>query len=338
MQTAPHGRNSYATHPSRHGEVSKRLRPAWTAFQSSRASRRASSRSGRASAGRSPTWRNAEREYVAMHCKPAMAHYALMLRKHNVTALGELLEAQAQHASFRCSARMPTVANRLVDILVNTSSGNASMGMAVLLVRRYKVKNHTSGSRSRTRRLGHALRLGASRNAAAAIRLLVNWRSSTLGLRVRRHFEAGVRSLLLESQRAPVVLATFIRRRRSMRSLSRDSGQSVAGRTKGDSAASTTPVACERRGPVSGESVFTTFVIRRFRALRWVKSVHDRRSAGGPQPPVDYSRAGLEDVRIHDLRHSCAVPRNFHVLNIVYPFMRCLLLIDNRPRSMMQAA
>ena len=40
------------------------------------------------------------REYVAMHCKPAtVSHYGLMLRKHIVPALGELLvrEVERKH-------------------------------------------------------------------------------------------------------------------------------------------------------------------------------------------------------------------------------------------------
>ena len=58
-----------------------------------------------------------------MHCKRAtVAHYALMLRKHIVPALGELLVAEVERKhimAFQYGLRdMPTVANRGVDILV----------------------------------------------------------------------------------------------------------------------------------------------------------------------------------------------------------------------------
>ena len=64
-----------------------------------------------------------QREYVEMHCKPAtVSHYAVMLRKHIVPALGELLVAEVERKhimEFQYELRdMPTVANRGVDILV----------------------------------------------------------------------------------------------------------------------------------------------------------------------------------------------------------------------------
>ena len=64
-----------------------------------------------------------EREYVAMHCKPAtISHYRLMLRKHVVPALGERRVADVEYkdilAFHNSLHQMPTVANRAADILV----------------------------------------------------------------------------------------------------------------------------------------------------------------------------------------------------------------------------
>ena len=64
-----------------------------------------------------------EREYVAMHCKPAtISHYRLMLRKHIVPALGERRVAEVEYkdilAFHNSLQQMPTVANRAADILV----------------------------------------------------------------------------------------------------------------------------------------------------------------------------------------------------------------------------
>ena len=58
-----------------------------------------------------------QREYVAMHCKPATgSHYGLMLQKHIVPALGEFLvgEVERKHIlEFQYGlSGMPTVANR----------------------------------------------------------------------------------------------------------------------------------------------------------------------------------------------------------------------------------
>ena len=65
-----------------------------------------------------------EREYVAMHCKGSTGyHYGLMLRKHIVPALGELLVAEVERRHVLALqyglSDMPTVANRAVVIVVH---------------------------------------------------------------------------------------------------------------------------------------------------------------------------------------------------------------------------
>ena len=65
-----------------------------------------------------------EREYVAMHCKGSTGyHYGLMLSKHIVPALGELLVAEVERKHILALqyglSDKPTVANRAVDILVH---------------------------------------------------------------------------------------------------------------------------------------------------------------------------------------------------------------------------
>ena len=144
-----------------------------------------------------------QREYVEMHCKPAtVSHYRLMLRKHIVPALGEHLVADVEHkdilAFHNKLHRMPTVANRAVDILVKMfnladawgwrpSGTNPCRGVS-----RFKVEKHERFlTREELYRLGQALRAApaerlASTHAAAAIRLLVLTgcrRNEILGLR-----------------------------------------------------------------------------------------------------------------------------------------------------------
>ena len=131
-----------------------------------------------------------QREYVEMHCKPAtVSHYRLMLRKHIVPALGERLVAEVEHKdilSFHNGLHhMPTVANRAADILVKMfnladargwrpAGSNPCRGVA-----RFKVEKHERIlTREELHRLGEALRAApaerlASVHAAAAIRLLV---------------------------------------------------------------------------------------------------------------------------------------------------------------------
>ena len=144
-----------------------------------------------------------QREYVEMHCKPAtVSHYRLMLRKHIVPALGERLVAEVEHKdilSFHTGLHhMPTVANRAVDILVKMynladawgwrpAGSNPCRG-----VPRFKVeKQERFLTREELYRLGQVLRAApaerlASTHAGAAIRLLVLTgcrRNEILGLR-----------------------------------------------------------------------------------------------------------------------------------------------------------
>ena len=144
-----------------------------------------------------------QREYVEMHCKPAtVSHYRLMLRKHIVPALGERLVAEVEHKdilSFHTGLHhMPTVANRAVDILVKMynladawgwrpAGSNPCRG-----VPRFKVEKHERFlTREELYRLGQVLRAApaerlASTHAAAAIRHLVLTgcrRNEILGLR-----------------------------------------------------------------------------------------------------------------------------------------------------------
>lgn len=131
------------------------------------------------------------REYVAVHCKPnTIKHYGLMVRKHIVPTLGELRvsEVRRKHIlKFQYGlSDMPTVANRTVDILVKMFNLAELWEMRppgrnpCRSVRRYKV----NGRKERFLTPGEIARLGrtldiapaerlASRHAAAAIRLLI---------------------------------------------------------------------------------------------------------------------------------------------------------------------
>ena len=154
-----------------------------------------------------------QREYVAMHCKPAtVSHYGRMLSKHIVPALGELLvgEVDRKHImAFQYGLRdMPTVSNRGVDILVKMFNLAESWGWRpsgrnpCRFVRRYKVEKHYERflTPEELYRLGRALDAApaerlVSTHAAAAIRLLVLTgcrRNEILGLRWEDlDFEAG---------------------------------------------------------------------------------------------------------------------------------------------------
>ena len=154
-----------------------------------------------------------QREYVEMHCKPAtVSHYAVMLRKHIVPALGQLLVAEVERKhimEFQYGLRdMPTVANRGVDILVKMFGLADAWGWRpsgknpCQFVRRYKVEKHHERflTPEELYRLGQALDMApaerlASVHAAAAIRLLVLTgcrRNEILGLRWEDvDFEAG---------------------------------------------------------------------------------------------------------------------------------------------------
>ena len=229
-----------------------------------------------------------EREYVAMHCKPAtVAHYALMLRKHIVPALGEFLVAEVERKhimEFQYGLRdMPTVANRGVDILVKMFGLADAWGWRpsgknpCLFVRRYKVEKHHERflTPEELCRLGHALdsapaeRL-ASAHAAAAIRLLVLTgcrRNEILGLRWEDlDFEAG-EMRLTDSKTGARVVPLPSAAAKVLEGLSRVPGNPwvFPGRKKGDRQHNINDSWCRLR-----------------------------------------ERAGLDGVRLHDLRHSYA--------------------------------
>ncbi len=131
------------------------------------------------------------REHVAMHCKPnTVKHYGLMVRKHIVPGLGELRvsEARRKHIlEFQYGlSDMPTVANRCVDILVKMFNLAELWEMRppgrnpCRSVRRYKVNGRKERflTPQELARLGRTLDIApaerlASRHAAAAIRLLI---------------------------------------------------------------------------------------------------------------------------------------------------------------------
>ena len=131
------------------------------------------------------------REYVAMHCKPNTAkHYGQMMHKHILPALAELRvsEVERKHIlQFQYGLRdMPTVANRTVDILVKMFNLAELWEMRppgrnpCRSVRRYKVNPRKERflTAEELARLGRILENApaerlASRHAAAAIRLLV---------------------------------------------------------------------------------------------------------------------------------------------------------------------
>ena len=143
------------------------------------------------------------REHVEMHCKPAtVTHYRLMLRKHIVPALGERLVAEVEYkdilAFHNSLHHSPTVANRAADILVKMFNLADAWGWRpsgsnpARSVPRFKVVKHERFlTREELYRLGEALRAApagrlASAHAAGAIRLLVLTgcrRDEILGLR-----------------------------------------------------------------------------------------------------------------------------------------------------------
>ncbi len=229
-----------------------------------------------------------QREYVAVHCKPlTVSHYGLMLRKHIVPALGKLLvsEVERKHImALQYGLRdMPTVANRTVDILVKMFNladaweWRPSGRNPCRFVRRYKVEKHHERflTAEELHRLGRALDAApaerlASTHAAAAIRLLVLTgcrRNEVLGLRWEDlDFEAG-EMRLADSKTGARVVPLPPAAARVLASLSRVPGNP------------------------------------------WV---FPGRKKGDRQHNINDSwarvreRAGLDGVRLHDLRHSFA--------------------------------
>ncbi len=229
-----------------------------------------------------------QREYVAMHCKPAtVSHYGLMLQKHIVPALGEFLvgEVERKHIlEFQYGlSGMPTVANRTVDILVKMFNLAEDWGWRPpgrnpgRFVRRYKVEKHHERflTPDELFRLGQALDAApaeqlASAHAAAAIRLLVLTgcrRNEILGLRWEDlDFDAGEMRLADSKTGARVV-------------------------------------------PMPPPAAKVLAGLSRVEGNPWV---FPGRKKGTGQRNINDSwdrvrkRAGLDGVRLHDLRHSYA--------------------------------
>ena len=154
-----------------------------------------------------------QREHVAMRCRPATAaHYGIMLAKHIVPALGELKVAEVARKhilAFHYELReKPTVANRALDMLIKMFNLAEVWELRppkknpCRFVRRYKVQPQHERflTPDELGRLGCALDAApserlASRHGAAAIRLLVLTgcrRNEILGLRWEDvDFEAG---------------------------------------------------------------------------------------------------------------------------------------------------
>ena len=154
-----------------------------------------------------------QREHVAMRCRPATAaHYGIMLAKHIVPALGKLKVAEVERKhilAFHYELReKPTVANRALEMLVKMFNLAEAWNLRppgknpCRFVRRYKVQPQHERflTPEELGRLGRALDAApaerlASRHGAAAIRLLVLTgcrRNEILGLRWEDvGFEAG---------------------------------------------------------------------------------------------------------------------------------------------------
>ena len=145
-----------------------------------------------------------QREHVAMRCRPAtVAHYGVMLAKHIVPALGKLnvAEVERKHilALHYALREKPTVANRALEMLVKMFNLAEAWELRppgknpCRFVRRYKVQAQHERflTAEELGRLGRALDAApaerlASRLGAAAIRLLVLTgcrRNEILGLR-----------------------------------------------------------------------------------------------------------------------------------------------------------
>ena len=229
-----------------------------------------------------------QREYVAMHCKPlTVSNYGLMLRKHIVPALGKLLvsEVERKHImALQYGLRdTPAVANHAVNILIKMFSLADAWGWRpsgnnpCRFVHRYKLEKHHERflTPDELYRLGQTLDAApserlASAHAAAAIRLLVLTgcrRNEILGLRWEDlDFEAG-----------------------EMRLVDSKTGPRVA--------------------PLPPPAAMVLTGLSRVPGNPWV---FPGRKKGTGQRNINDSwervrkRAGLDGVRLHDLRHSFA--------------------------------
>ena len=233
-----------------------------------------------------------QREHVAMRCRPATAaHYGIMLAKHIIPALGKLKVADVERKhilAFQYELReKPTVANRALDMLIKMFNLAEAWELRppgknpCRFVRRYKVEPQHERflTPEELGRLGRALDAApaerlASRHGAAAIRLLVLTgcrRNEVLGLRWEDvDFEAGELRLHDTKTGARVVPLT--------------------------------PAAAE--------------VLEDLPRVPGNPWVFPGRKRGTHQRNINDSwdrvrkRAGLDGVRLHDLRHSCASSPN----------------------------
>ena len=229
------------------------------------------------------------REHVAVHCKPrTRVLYEATVRRHLVPALGNteisaVNREQVASLYFRLR-ETPYAANRAVDVLARILDVAAEEGLRspgapnpARSVERYKVRRlERFLSEEEFRRLGRVLDAasagagGASPAAIAAIRLLVLTgcrRSEILGLRWE-HVDLGAGELRLPDSKTGARLVP----------LSPAAAEVIAGLPR-----------------VAGDP--------------WLIP---GRSPGAPLKNLQYpweilrARAGLDDVRIHDLRHSYA--------------------------------
>ncbi len=229
-----------------------------------------------------------QREYVAMHCKPVTAtHYGVMLRKHIVLGLGDLRVGEVERKHIMelqyGLSEMPTVANRAVDILVKMFNLAEAWGLRprgknpCRFVRRYKVEKHHERflTHEELFRLAQVLEVApaerlASIHSAAAIRLLVLTgcrRNEILGLRWEElDFETGEMRLVDSKTGARVV-------------------------------------------PMPPPAAEVLAALPRVPGNPWVfpgrkKGTHQRNLNDSWNRVRE--RAGLDGVRLHDLRHSYA--------------------------------
>lgn len=229
------------------------------------------------------------REHVAVHCKPrTRVLYEAVVRRHLLPALGATAVSavrREQVASLHFRLReTPYAANRVVDLLAQILDIAAEQGFRppgaanpARSVEKYKARRHERFlSEEEFRRLGSVLDAaeagagGASPAAIAAIRLLVLTgcrRSEILGLRWE-HVDLRAGELRLPDSKTGARLVP----------LSPAAAEVIAG-------------------------------LPRIAGNPWIIV---GRNPGAPLRNLQYpweilrARAGLEDVRIHDLRHSFA--------------------------------
>ena len=229
------------------------------------------------------------REHVAVRCKPkTRVLYEAVVRRHLVPALGDTAVAavrREQVASLHFRLReTPYAANRAVELLARILDVAAEEGLRspaagnpARSVEKYRARRYERFlSEEEFRRLGRVLDAaeagagGASPAAIAAVRLLVLTgcrRSEILGLRWE-HVDLGAGELRLRDSKTGARLVPL--------------------------------------SPAAAEAIAS---LPRAAGNPWVIP---GRNPGAPLKNLQYpweilrARAGLEDVRIHDLRHSFA--------------------------------